>query len=185
MNRLKWSVAFFSTFILLAGCLHKKPTPSLPAEPLVFSWLQATSPNSPITGKASFWPAEKGVKIRVVVTGASPGLHGLHVHEKGDCGDGGNSAGGHFNPDNVQHGEVLKHGIKKAHPGDLGNITVDPTGMGSLEVFLPHLTLDHGPYGIAGRSIIIHEKQDDFGQPTGNAGGRIACAIIPNPNAVD
>ena len=138
-----------------------------------------------MTGKASFWPAGNGVKIRIVVTSATPGLHGVHVHEKGDCADAGNAAGGHFNPDKVPHGNVLKDGFKNAHPGDLGNIMVDSTGLGVLEVTVPHLTLDHGPYGIAGRTIIVHEKMDDFGQPTGNAGGRVACALIPSPAAVD
>ena len=179
MNKI-FSVSF-SVFALIciSGCAHnQKPVTSV--DPKVFNWIQSTQPDSAMTGKASFWPAEDGVKIRVVVTGAKPGLHGMHIHEKGDCGDGGNAAGGHFNPDNVKHGDVLKDGMKQAHPGDLGNILVDSTGLGSLEVFIPKLTLDRTQYGIAGRSIVIHEKTDDFGQPTGNAGNRVACAVIPN-----
>lgn len=165
--------------ILISSCAHNaKPVTAV--DPLVFNWIQSTVPDSAMTGKASFWPAQEGVKIRVVVTGAKPGLHGIHIHEKGDCSEGGNAAGGHFNPDNVKHGDILKDGMKHAHPGDLGNISVDSTGLGSLEVFVPQLTLDGAQYGIAGRSIIIHEKTDDFGQPTGNAGNRVACAVIPN-----
>ncbi len=169
---------------LTSGCSHQKKV-ILPEEDAVFSWVQSTQPNSAMTGKATFWKMENAVKIRVVVTGATPGLHGIHVHETGDCSDQGNAAGGHFNPDKTEHGNVLKDGMKKAHPGDLGNIKVDSTGVGSIEVVVPGLTLDSGPYGIANRSIIIHEKADDFGQPTGNAGGRVGCATIPKPMNCD
>jgi len=175
----------FLTSGFFFGCAHHKKQIPLPADPLLFSWIQSTVPDSPMTGKASFWLAGDAVKIRIVVTGAKPGLHGVHVHEKGDCADAGNAAGGHFNPDHVNHGNVIKDGFKHAHPGDLGNITVDSTGLGVLDITVPRLTLDHGPYGIAGRSIIVHENADDFGQPTGNAGGRVACALIPSPAAVD
>lgn len=178
MNKIFISFSIL-TLLFLSGCFHRKAI--VPNEPKVFSWIQSTVPDSAMTGKASLWPVDDGVKIRIVVTGATPGLHAVHVHENGDCGDLGNAAGSHFNPDNSPHGNVLKDGVKKVHPGDLGNISVDSTGMGSLEVFVPKLTLDKEHYGIAGRSIIIHEKTDDFGQPTGNAGGRVGCAIIPNP----
>lgn len=170
----------FSLFALISvsGCSHK--TPVINYEPTTFGWIQSTQPASPMTGKASFWSSPEGVKIRVVVTSATPGIHAVHIHENGDCSDSGNAAGGHFNPDKTNHGNVVTDGMKHAHPGDLGNIKVDSTGLGSIEVFVENLSLDHGKYGIAGRSVVVHEKADDFGQPTGNAGGREGCAVIPS-----
>jgi len=35
-----------------------------------------------------------------------------------------------------------------------------------------------GGDSIIGRSIVVHEKADTFGQPTGNAGGRVAFGVI-------
>jgi Cu-Zn family superoxide dismutase len=37
---------------------------------------------------------------------------------------------------------------------------------------------------VIGHSIMIHEKADDMKtDPTGNAGNRIACGVIPAPTA--
>ena len=105
--------AFACLLLSLSACAHRKPV-VLPDEPTVFSWIQSTNPESPMTGKISLWSAPEGVKIRVVVTGATPGLHGIHIHENGDCSDAGNAAGGHFNPDKVQHGDILKDGLKSS-----------------------------------------------------------------------
>jgi len=141
--------------------------------------LKPTVEGSPITGKVSFMETDEGLKINAVVEKAPPGKHGFHIHEKGDCSDQGNAAGGHFNPDAVPHGDVEKHGFQKAHAGDLGNIEIGSDGKGKLEKIIPGLTLKQGKYGVVGRSVILHEKEDNFGQPTGNAGGRIACGVIP------
>jgi Cu-Zn family superoxide dismutase len=111
------------------------------------------------------------------VEGISPGEHGAHVHEKGDCSaPDGASAGGHFNPAANPH--ALPSTVPR-HLGDLGNITVGADGKGTLEIVAGGANLKAGdPNSFAGRAIIIHEKQDDGGQPTGNAGGRIGCAEI-------
>jgi len=70
-----------------------------------------------------------------------PGKHGFHIHENGDCGDGGKAAGGHYNPNGVSHGLLLRDGFQKAHAGDLGNVEIDANGRGKLEAVLPGLTL--------------------------------------------
>jgi len=121
----------------------------------------------------------EGLKINVVVRNAPPGVHGIHLHENGICAEQGKAAGGHFNPDNVSHGDIAKDGFEHAHAGDLGNIEIGPDGSGALEKVISGLTLEAGKFGVIGRSVILHEKADDFGQPTGNAGGRIACGVIP------
>lgn len=65
-----------------------------------------------------------------------------------------------------------------AHAGDLGNIEIGADGTGTLEVTIPELCLTGCKYSLEGKSVILHEKEDDFGQPTGNAGGRIGCGPI-------
>ena len=121
---------------------------------------------------------DAGLQVVVRVSNSPPGKHGLHIHQYGNCNDSGNAAGGHYNPDNVPHGFLPSDGLARAHPGDLGNIEVGPDGSGSLSVVLPGVSLSGGQYAVAGRAIVLHEKPDDFGQPTGNAGSRIGCGTI-------
>ena len=119
-----------------------------------------------------------GLKVNVHISNASPGKHGFHIHEFGSCRDMGKAAGGHFNPNNVPHGDLMTDGLFQAHTGDLGNFEVASDGTGALELTLPGLTVSNGSYSVAGRAFVLHAKPDDFGQPTGNAGGRVACGTI-------
>ncbi len=170
---MKKIACLFSFFLLLIFI------PSAQAKSAV-AVLHGTKPDSTVSGEVHFYQTDKGLKIMAHVEGVPAGDHGIHVHEKGDCGDFGNAAGGHFNPEAQPHGDVVKDGIAHCHGGDLGNIVVGADGKGDLEKVVPGLTLDPGKYSVAGRSVILHEKKDDFGQPTGNAGGRIGCAEIPS-----
>jgi len=113
----------------------------------------------------------------LTVTGLDAGEHGAHVHEKGDCSSpDGKSAGGHYNPQNKDHGLP---GADKRHLGDLGNITIGKDGKGSLDITAPGANLkDNDPMSFVGRAIIVHAKKDDGGQPVGNAGDRIGCGVI-------
>lgn len=117
------------------------------------------------------------VSIIAEVDGLEPNSrHGFHVHEFGDLSDPkGESAGGHFNPEGHDH---ALPGEAPRHAGDLGNLVADGNGSASLELKVSNLTLDAGPYGILGRSVVIHERADDGGQPAGNAGGRIGVGVI-------
>lgn len=133
---------------------------------------------SPVKGTVVLTETPAGLHVSVTVEHVAPGKHGLHIHQFGACGDKGTAAGGHFNPDGVQHGFLPTDGLAKAHAGDFGNIEVGPEGTGSLDFTLPALTLSGGTYSVGGRAIVLHEKPDDFGQPTGNAGGRIGCGTI-------
>ena len=112
------------------------------------------------------------------LTGVPPGAHGFHIHEFGSCADLGKAAGGHYNPTNTPHGDVLKSGPHHAHVGDMGNISANEKGEATLTATLKELTLSGAPHAIGGRAVILHEKEDDFSQPTGNAGGRIGCGTI-------
>ncbi len=142
--------------------------------------IKGTREGSSVHGTATLSDTRSGLHVVVEFAGVPPGKHGLHIHEFGDCGDGGNAAGGHYNPHGVSHGFAPSDGVKKAHPGDLGNIEVGPDGTGTLSQILPgEVKLSPGgTYNVGGRAIILHEKADDFGQPTGNAGGRIGCGTI-------
>ncbi len=171
---MKKSVLFLLSILLVTVIVSTAEARSLVAE------LHGTKADSKITGEVRFHPTEKGVMVMAHVEGVSPGKHGFHIHEKGDCGDFGNAAGGHFNPDGLPHGDVVKDSIQHVHAGDLGNIEVGADGKGDLEKEVAGLSLDKGKFGVAGRSVVLHEKTDDFGQPTGNAGSRIACAEIPS-----
>lgn len=127
-------------------------------------------------GKVSFTVVEGGVKIIADVDDLTPGKHGFHIHEHGDCSaPDASSAGGHFNPTGSKHGSPDS---SERHAGDLGNLVADNNGHAHYERIDTVITLD-GPHSIIGRSIIIHEKEDDFKtQPAGNAGARVACGII-------
>ena len=140
--------------------------------------VKGTSEGSAVSGTATLSDAPEGLTVFVQVANVPPGQHGLHIHEFGECADAGKAAGGHFNPAGVPHGFLPKDGVGKAHAGDMGNIEIGPDGSGALTVTLPGVTLSSGPHSVAGRAIILHEKVDDFGQPTGNAGGRIGCGVI-------
>ncbi len=140
--------------------------------------IQATQSDSPVQGEARVIETQEGVLIMVRVENTPPGKHAIHVHEHGSCDDAGNAAGGHFNPDGVQHGFLPSDGHAMAHAGDMGNIQVSLGGFGRLRIHLPGVSLSEGHYSIANKAIILHEKVDDFGQPTGNAGGRIGCGVI-------
>jgi len=132
---------------------------------------------SSLSGKATLTETADGVKVALALEGLPPGEHGAHVHEKGDCSAAdGSSAGGHFNPASNPH--ALPTGTPR-HLGDLGNVTISPDGKGTLDIVAPGANLKDGdPNSFLGKAIIVHEKQDDGGQPTGNAGGRIGCAEI-------
>lgn len=69
--------------------------------------------------------------------------------------------------------------------GDLLELCIkNSSNVATLELEKDNLFLA-GPLSIVGRSIVIHERRDDFGKggtpdslTTGNSGPRIACAII-------
>ncbi len=132
---------------------------------------------SNVKGSVVFEKVAEGVKVTADVGGFEPNTkHGFHVHEFGDLGsDDATSAGGHFNPDGHDH--ALPE-TEVRHGGDLGNLSADEDGHATLTLTVDNIELGAGTKGILGRAVIIHAKEDDGGQPTGNAGDRIAAGVI-------
>ncbi len=137
--------------------------------------------NSNVTGTVTFTETDGLVSMTANISGLTPGNHAIHIHAIGDCSaDDGSSAGGHWNPTNVNHG---KWGTAPFHIGDIGNIVADSTGSATIsrETDLWCINCDDVTKNIIGKSIVIHEGIDDFtSQPAGAAGIRIGCGeIIP------
>jgi len=128
---------------------------------------------STISGNARITPSATGVVVLVEVQNATPGDHGVHFHEKGDCSDpAAQNAGPHYNPKSSHHGGLS---TPVRHAGDLGNMQVDSSGKGLLVVSVSDLSIND----LVGRSLIVHEKKDDLQtDPAGNSGGRFSCGTI-------
>jgi Cu-Zn family superoxide dismutase len=129
-------------------------------------------------GTVSFSQSGNKVKMDVTIEGATPGAHAIHLHEKGDCSDPqANSAGGHWNPTTEDHG---KWGTSPFHHGDIGNLEVGQDGKGTFTFETDMWSIGGDPKtDIIGHAVVVHATADDFKtQPTGNAGGRIACGVI-------
>lgn len=142
------------------------------------AYITGTTEDSVLSGQLRFQDTKDGLHVTGHLQNVSVGEHGFHIHEFGDCSNEGGAAGGHYNPDQKPHGHAVKDGPKAAHPGDMGNLRADNTGKASVDLVLPGVTLNSGRLNVAGRAVIIHDKKDDFGQPTGNSGGRIGCGPI-------
>jgi len=156
--------------VLLTAC-------ATPTGPSAGAQLQPTRGNS-TSGEVRF--VQHGDKVRVSgeVRGLKPGAeHGFHVHEKGDCSSGdGMSTGGHYNPDGRKHGA---HGRGEHHAGDLPSLKADAQGVARFSFESNGISVGAGKADIVGRGLIVHRDPDDYTtQPTGNAGPRLACAVI-------
>ena len=166
---MKKFVVLIIPILLLAACATMKgPT--------------ATATLAPTTGQTASGTvrfvqmSDGAVEVTVNLTGVPPGVHGFHIHEKGDCGDNGNAAGGHFNPASTAHGSPS---ADPHHAGDFGNVTADNNGVVEARFTTRSVTVEAGPNSAVGHAVILHASPDDLTtQPTGNAGARIACGVV-------
>lgn len=174
------SCGIFALFaIMLIGC---GSAPSNQTQPPITVTLR--NPYTGVVGNAALAPDPAGgVKISVQVKGLTPGKHGIHIHTAAKC-DGFDfaSAGGHFNPENKQHGAQNPQG---PHSGDLPNILVAADGGGTFEYTDKLVSLGSGANSLFkpdGTAIVIHAGEDDEKtDPAGNSGARIACGAVVNP----
>jgi Cu-Zn family superoxide dismutase len=175
-NTLKLSfTAVASLLVLWAGlraAAQHSPTPEVTKATAV---LTPTEGNK-VHGVVTFTQTGANIKVVAHLEGLTPGKHGFHIHEFGDCSSkDGSSAGGHFNPANAPHGAP---DAAQRHAGDMGNIEADQNGVAHLE-YNDAVAKMNGPGAIIGHGMIVHEKADDLKtQPTGNAGARQACGVI-------
>lgn len=131
-------------------------------------------------GRAVLIPQRDGVLVRAELHGLPPGTHGFHLHAIGRCdAPQFESAGGHFNPFNREHGFFDPQGW---HLGDLPNVEVPVAGSVRVEALAPGVSLTTGPSALLdsdGAALVVHQNADDYAtSPAGNAGPRIACAVI-------
>jgi Cu-Zn family superoxide dismutase len=145
--------------------------------------------NPSVKGSVKFHQClgSKETKVIFDLHGLAPDKqHAIHIHEYGDESKGCKSLGGHWNPYNKQHGSIFIN-ICDSHAGDLiNNIVSDNKGEFYYIYIDPRIQLNGNvKESILGRSVVIHHGVDDLGQGnnpeskiTGNAGGRMVCAII-------
>ncbi len=125
-----------------------------------------------VRGTVEFHKADNGVRVVASITGLTPGDHGFHIHHWGDItAADGTATGGHFDPFGHDHG-ARDADVK--HIGDLGNLSADRNGVATYDWTDPDMSIAL----IIGRGVIIHAEPDDYGQPTGNAGARVAQGVI-------
>jgi superoxide dismutase, Cu-Zn family len=127
--------------------------------------------------------APKGVLLHIEASGLTPGWHGIHFHEKGDCSDAGfKLSGGH-----VHTMTPSVHGLlnpQASDQGDLTNIYASADGKVMAEIFSPLVALHAGTdranlLDADGSAVVIHAAPDDYTtQPIGGAGARVACAVV-------
>ena len=164
----KFAVLAVSILMLTACASTMRPTASATLMPTSGSTAQGTVRFVQL--------ADGAVQVNVDLTGVPPGVHGFHVHDKGDCGDNGNAAGGHFNPTATAHGAPSDD---PHHAGDFGNVTADANGVVRTSFTTRSVTVEAGANSAVGHAVILHANPDDLKtQPTGNAGGRIACGVV-------
>lgn len=146
------------------------------------------TPQGAPAGIAKLQAVQGGVEITLEVAGMAPGTHGFHIHEKGECGPSTDAkgktvafgaAGGHFDPYNTQAHGRPGQSPQQVHAGDTPNLVVNASGQGMLRYTNTGVTLTPGLNSIAGRSLVVHESEDDYKtNPAGNSGPRIACGVI-------
>ena len=181
--KFRWAVTFLCVGLLtIAACQKEKPkTQKDGMEKTAMAQAQADlkpTQGNKVTGVVTFTAQSGGILIKADLEGLTPGKHGFHIHEKGDCSaPDGSSAGGHFNPDNSPHGAPTNPAGRR-HVGDLGNVAAGADGKAHYERVDQIIALE-GPNSIIGRGVIVHAQADDLtSQPTGNAGSRLACGVI-------
>ena len=161
-------VVSYAAMVALGGAMaHAQEMPRATAE------LQNLQ-GQPV-GQVELQETPHGLIVTAEFTGLPEGSHGFHIHAVGKCEPPFESAGGHFNPDDHQHGMKNPQG---KHSGDLPNIHIPASGEATVEHFAVGLTLENLS-GEAGTSLVVHANADDYStDPAGNAGDRIACGVI-------
>lgn len=131
---------------------------------------------SGVSGIVYFNSKEGILELIADINGLSKGEHGFHIHQYGNLlAEDAGSTGGIY--DYRKMNNELKN-TKETPPGNLGNIYALNDSLAQLkkDIFSLNLT---GVNSIIGRSVVVHEKEDDYSsEPCGNAGKILAAGII-------
>lgn len=146
--------------------------------------LRGVYADTAVSGTARFTQGGNGqvkLNLEVTVPAKANGTVAVHIHETGSCADNAKAAGPHWNPTGEAHG---KWGEGAFHSGDLGNVMLDGSGRGTLELESDRWTIGgDAQKDILNKAIIVHSGTDDYkSQPAGNAGNRIGCGVIAARN---
>ena len=160
------------------GFARQAQTPGeKPSAPLKAIAVLHPTAGSKVSGTVTFTEVADGVQFQAEITGLTPGNHGFHIHEFGDCSaPDATSAGAHFNPTGKSHAgpDALER-----HVGDMGNVEADASGTAKLDYVDHQISLTNDQESVIGRSVVVHAKADDLkSQPAGDSGTRIACGVI-------
>ncbi len=180
-----------ASLIVFTNCKNKKAedqeieveetkSTAIEEAPKNISFILESKSESNASGKVAFSETDGVVTLEIKLTGLTPGIHAVHIHEKADCSSpDGKSTGGHWNPTLEKHG---KWGDPEGyHKGDIGNLEVGENGTGMISMQTDKWCIGCGDEkkDILGKAIIVHQGVDDFTtQPTGDAGGRVSCGGI-------
>lgn len=189
----KLSILFLSAVLVAAiGCKNEKKEVEKEVETVIEAVKEVekdvkkitmkldSKSASTATGTVEFSEVNGVVSMSANLSGLTPGMHAIHIHEKADCtAADGTSSGGHWNPTAAKHG---KWGDAAGyHKGDIGNFEADADGNGFISMNTSEWCLgcDDPSKNIIGKAIIVHQGVDDFTtQPTGAAGARVSCGGI-------
>ncbi len=163
---------FFIAFLFLLISCQNSPPQNINAVAVI-----QPSNGYNARGNVLFEQAGAEVIIKVNISGLnSNSYHGFHIHEFGDIrSQDGKSAGGHYNPDDFPHALPPE---KKRHAGSFGNLISDSNGNVDTTFTDDTFSISGQFNPVLGRSVVVHAKRDDGGQPTGNAGARIGFGVI-------
>lgn len=135
--------------------------------------------NGQPAGTAQLLASGEEVSISIALAGLMPGTRAVHLHTTGSCEPPDfQSAGGHLNPGGHQHGADNPQG---PHLGDLPNAIIGANGAGTVSALLSASRAEAlaAIFDTDGTAVVVHANADDYRtDPSGNAGGRIACGVL-------
>lgn len=170
------SITLLPLALLAAGCSsarHEEPAPQTTAARAEMRDLSGRS-----VGEVTLRQLPNGVLVVGQLSGMPPGVHGIHLHAVGKCEPPFETAGGHFNVGDMQHGF---QNVRGPHQGDLPNIFIPESGTLRFENVSSRLSLggSNGLLDADGAAVVVHAYADDYQtDPSGNSGSRIACGVI-------
>lgn len=182
MHGIPSRLALAGTVLLLAAAADARPLAAQQGDTALTATARLVDAAGNLVANATLREtAGHGVLIRLDGVNLPAGEHAFHIHQTGRCEPPSfESAGGHYAPRGRQHGFLVPAG---PHAGDLPNLHVPQGGRHVVEVLAGDVTLRAGApntlFDEDGSALVVHAGRDDYrSQPSGDAGGRVACGVI-------